>query len=123
MLISVGSALGPVDAGKVKFLAIGSPKRLPQLPNVPAAAETVPGYTAGTWFGLSTTAGTPRDIVMKINADVRQIVAEPAIQKQFIAKQLYEPMTSSPEEFAQFVKSETQRWGKVIREQKLQITH
>jgi tripartite-type tricarboxylate transporter receptor subunit TctC len=123
MLISVGSALGPVDAGKVKFLAIGSPKRLPQLPNLPAAAETVPGYTAGTWFGLSTTAGTPRDIVMKINADVRQIIAEPAIQQQFIARQLYEPMTSSPEEFAQFVKSETQRWGKVIREQKLQITH
>lgn len=123
MLISVGSALGPVDAGKVKFIAIGSPKRLPRLPNVPTAAETVPGYTAGTWFGLSTTAGTPRDIVMKINADVRQVIAEPAIQEQFIAKQLYEPMTSSPEEFAEFVKSETQRWAKVIREQNLQIAH
>ncbi len=90
---------------------------------MPTAAETVPGYTAGTWFGLSTTAGTPRDIVMKINADVRQVIAEPAIQEQFIAKQLYEPMTSSPEEFAEFVKSETQRWAKVIREQNLQIAH
>jgi tripartite-type tricarboxylate transporter receptor subunit TctC len=123
MLISVGSALPPVDAGKIKMLAIGSPKRLPSLPNVPTAAESVPDYTAGTWFGLSTTAGTPRDIVMKINADVRQVMAEPAIQEQFVAKQLYDPMTSSPEEFADFIRSETQRWGKVIREQKLSIAH
>jgi tripartite-type tricarboxylate transporter receptor subunit TctC len=123
MLISVGSALPPVDAGKIKMLAIGSPKRLPSLPNVPTAAESVPDYTAGTWFGLSTTAGTPRDIVMKINADVRQVMAEPAIQEQFVTKQLYDPMTSSPEEFADFIRSETQRWGKVIREQQLSIAH
>lgn len=123
MMISVGSALGPTDSGGVKMLAIGSPKRLPSLPNLPTADETVPGYTAGTWFGLSTTAGTPREIVMKINADVRQVIAEPAIQEQFVKKQLYEPMTSSPEEFVQYIKTETQRWGKVIREQNLQIAY
>ncbi len=123
MMISVGSALGPTDSGGIKMLAIGSPKRLPSLPNLPTADETVPGYTAGTWFGLSTTAGTPREIVMKINADVRQVIAEPAIQEQFVKKQLYEPMTSSPEEFAQYIKTETQRWGKVIREQNLQIAY
>ncbi len=123
MLISVGSALGPAKAGKVKMLAVGSPKRLPSLPDLPAADESVPGYTAGTWFGLSTTAGTPREIVMKINADVRQVIAEPAIQEQFVAKQLYEPMTSSPEEFAAFVATETRKWGKVIREQNLEIAH
>jgi tripartite-type tricarboxylate transporter receptor subunit TctC len=72
---------------------------------------------------LSATAGTPRDIVMKINADVRQVMAEPAIQEQFVTKQLYDPMTSSPEEFADFIRSETQRWGKVIREQQLSIAH
>lgn len=121
MLISVGSALGPTEAGKVKMLAIGSSKRLPSLPNMPATTETLPDYTAGTWFGLSVTAGTPRDVVMKINADVRKVIAEPAIQEQFVKKQLYEPMDSSPEEFAAFIKSETARWGKVIREQNLQI--
>jgi tripartite-type tricarboxylate transporter receptor subunit TctC len=123
MMISVGSVLGPYETGKVKMLAIGSPKRLPRLPDVPTAAETVPGYTAGTWFGLSTTAGTRRDIVMKINAEVRQIIEEPAIQETFVKKQLYEPMTSSPEEFAQYIRTETERWGKVIREQNLQIAH
>jgi tripartite-type tricarboxylate transporter receptor subunit TctC len=123
MLISVGSALSPAEARKVKMLAIGSAKRLPQLPDLPAAAESVPGYTAGTWFGLSATGRTPRDVVMKINKDVREIIAQPAIQEQFITKQLYEPMDSSPEEFSQFIKSETQRWAKVIREQNLKIGH
>jgi tripartite-type tricarboxylate transporter receptor subunit TctC len=123
MLISVGSALPPTNAGKVKMLAVGSQKRLPELPNLPTAGETVPGYTAGTWFGLSATAGTPRDIVMKINADVRKVIAEPAIQEKFVKKQLYETMVSSPEEFSAFIKSETERWGKVIREQNLKIGH
>jgi tripartite-type tricarboxylate transporter receptor subunit TctC len=123
MLIAVGSALPPYESGKVKMLAVGSPQRLPRLPNVPTAAETVPGYTAGTWFGLSVTAGTPRDVVMKINSDVRQIMAEPGIQEQFVTKQLYEPMTSSPEEFAEFIRTETERWAKIIREQNLQIGH
>jgi tripartite-type tricarboxylate transporter receptor subunit TctC len=123
MLIAVGSALPPYESGKVKMLAVGSPQRLPRVADVPTAAETVPGYTAGTWFGLSVTAGTPRDVVMKINADVRQVMAEPAIQEQFVTKQLYEPMTSSPEEFAAFIRSETERWAKIIREQNLQIGH
>src|SRR6185503_15040492 len=70
MLISVGSALSPAAAGKVKMIAVGSEKRLLALPKLPTASEAVPGYTAGTWFGLSVTGGTPRDIVMKINADV-----------------------------------------------------
>ncbi len=123
MLISIGSALGPAEARSVKLIAIGSPKRLPQLPDLPSTEESVPGYTAGTWFGLSTTGRTPRDVVMKVNADVREVIAQPAIQEQFITKQLYEPMTSSPEEFAAFIRSETQRWGKVIREQNLKIAH
>ena len=123
MLISIGSALGPAEARSVKLIAIGSPKRLQQLPDLPSTEESVPGYTAGTWFGLSTTGRTPRDVVMKINADVREVIAQPAIKEQFITKQLYEPMTSSPEEFAAFIKSETQRWGKVIREQNLKIAH
>ena len=121
MLIAVGSALGPYESGKVKMLAVGSPQRLARLPDVPTAAESVAGYTAGTWFGLSVTAGTPREIVTKINAEVRRIVEEPAIQEQFVKKQLYETMASPPEEFARFIRTETQRWGKIIREQNLQI--
>ena len=123
MLISVGSALGPADSGKVKILAIGSDKRLPSLPNIPTIAETVPGYIAGTWFGLSAPGGTPKDIITKINSDVREAINTPEIQDTFVKKQLYEPFASSPEEFAAFIKTETQRWGKVIKEQHLVIAH
>jgi tripartite-type tricarboxylate transporter receptor subunit TctC len=123
MMIAVGSALPPANAGKVKILAVGSEKRLPGHPNMPTAAETVPGFAAGTWFGLSATGGTPRNIIMKINADVRQALAEPAIQENFVKKQLYEPMPTSPEEFAAFIKAETARWAQVIREQNLKFGH
>ena len=125
MLISVSSALPTFRQGKVKMLGIGSAKRLPQVPDVPTLAEAgnLPGFIAGTWFGLSVTGGTPRAIVDKINKDVRDVMAEPAFKERFMAKQLYEPMDSSPEEFKKYIHDETQTWAKVIREQKLVIGH
>ena len=80
MMVSVSLALPLHRQGKIKMLSIGSAKRLPQLPEFPTTAESgnLPGYTAGTWFGLAVTAGTPRPIVDKINADVRAVMAEPA---------------------------------------------
>lgn len=125
MLISVSSALPNFRAGQVKMIGIGSAKRLPQVADVPTIAEggNLPGFIAGTWFGMAATGGTSRDIVMKINADVRTIVAEPAFREKFLERQLYEPMTSSPEEFVTYIKTELQNWTKVIREQNLAIVH
>ena len=111
-----------VAPGRSSCSASAARKRLPAAPDVPTVAEIgLPGYEAATWFGLSATAGTPRDVVMKINTDVRKILAEPEFREKFLAPQLYEPMGSSPEEFADFIKTETQKWAKVIREQKLAI--
>lgn len=123
MMVSVSLALPIHREGKVKMLAIGSSKRLPQLPDIPTTAESgkIPGYVAGTWFGMSVTAGTPRPIVDKINADVRAVMAEPAFKERFIDKQYAEAMDSSPEEFRDFLRAETANWGKVIREQNLVI--
>jgi tripartite-type tricarboxylate transporter receptor subunit TctC len=121
MLISVSSGLGPMNAGKVKILAIGSPKRLPSLPDIPAAAETVPGYTAGTWFGLAAPAKTPHDVVMKINAGFREVLDDPEFRKSFLEPRLYEPMASSPEDFVKFIHKERAQWAKVIKEQKLEV--
>jgi tripartite-type tricarboxylate transporter receptor subunit TctC len=125
MMISVSSALPSSRSGKVKMLAIGSSKRLPQVPEVPTIAESgnLPGYIAGTWFGMAATGGTPKDVVDKINADVRKIIAEPAFREKFLERQMYEPMTSSPEEFNAYIKSELKNWAKVIKEQNLQIKH
>jgi tripartite-type tricarboxylate transporter receptor subunit TctC len=125
MMVSVSLALPNHRAGKIKMLSIGSSKRLPQLPEFPTTAESgnLLGYTAGTWFGMAVTGGTPRAIVDKINADVRAVMAEPAFKERFIDKQYAEAMDSSPEEFRAFLHKETQNWAKVIHEQKLAIGH
>jgi len=70
-------ALSSVKDGKLKMLAFGSEKRVPQFPDVPTIAETVPGYEASVSFGLFTAAGTPTDIIKKVNADVQKIVSDP----------------------------------------------
>ena len=123
MLISVSSALPNFRAGQVKMLGIGSPKRLPEVADVPTLAESgnLPGFLAGTWFGMATTGGTPRAVVQKIHAEVLKIVDDPAFRERFLAKQLYEPMTSSTPEFEAYIQSELKNWAKVIREQKLAI--
>jgi tripartite-type tricarboxylate transporter receptor subunit TctC len=125
MLISVSSALPTFRSGKVKMFGIGSAKRLPEVPDVPTLAEAgnLPGFLAGTWFGLAATGGTPRAIIDKINKDVRDVMAEPAFKERFMAKQLYEPMDSSPEEFQKYIRDETANWARVIKEQNLVIAH
>ena len=92
MMVSVSLALPIHREGKVKMLSIGSSKRLPQLPEFPTTAESgkLPGYVAGTWFGMAVTGGTPRPIVDKINADVRAVMAEPAFKERFLDQQFAE---------------------------------
>jgi len=125
MMVSVSLALPLHRQGKIKMLSIGSDKRLPQLSEFPTTAESgkLPGYVAGTWFGLAVTAKTPKAIVDKINADVRAIMAEPAFKARFIDNQYAEAMDSSPEEFKAWLQAETAKWAKVISEQKLTIAH
>ena len=71
----------------------------------------MPGYEAATWFGLFTTAGTPRDVVLKINAEVQRLFNEEAFRKRFVEPLLYEVMTSSPEQFDDFITAETHEVG------------
>jgi tripartite-type tricarboxylate transporter receptor subunit TctC len=122
MSVSLSLVVQPSEEKKLKVLAVGSAKHVPQLPQAPTVSESgVPDYEAGTWFGLATSGGTPRDIVMKINAEVQKILADPAFQQKFMAPQMFESMASSPEDFDRYIKSEVPRWAKVIREQKLVI--
>lgn len=123
MLISVSSGIPPMQAGKLKMLAIGSPKRLPSLPDIPAANETVPGFLAGTWFGLSAPAGTPHDVVVKISTAVRAVLDDPDFRKNFLEPRLFDPAASSPEDFVKFLHEERAQWAKVIKEQNIKIEH
>jgi len=122
MSVSVSLALQPFRAGQVKIFGIGSRKRLAPVADIPTVGESgLPGYEATTWFGLFTTAGTPRDIVMKINSELTSILADAEFREKFLAPQMFEPMASSPEAFADYIKADQQKWGKLIRERNLSI--
>ncbi len=100
---------------KLKMLAFGSAQRVPQFPDVPTFAETVPGYEAGVSFGLFARGGTPAPIVNKINADVQKIVNDPDFQKQYFERFAVQPITGPPEAFAEYLRHESARWGGVIK--------
>ena len=86
---SVGTAPGLWRDGKVKLLAVTAGKRLPQLPEVPAIAETVPGFETAYWFGLFAPRGTPNDIVTNVNQEVQQILLDQAFSERFVTRQLF----------------------------------
>jgi tripartite-type tricarboxylate transporter receptor subunit TctC len=114
-------ALPAVRAGNIHMLGFGSQQRVPQFPDVPTIAETVPGYEASVSFGLFASTPTPRDILVKINADVQQIIKEPEFHKRFIEPMVVQPIPGSLEAFAAYLKKDSDKWAKVIREANLRI--
>ena len=115
MFISTGSAMPQAKAGAVKIIGLGAQKRMALLPDVPAIAETVPGFTAVSWFGLFGAAGVPADVDNKINAEVRAIFAEPKVQQEFLDAQYFETIAGSPQELSERIGAEEPQWRKLIR--------
>lgn len=104
---------GQVDAGQLKFLAVGSRERSPAVPNIPTVAEQgIAGYSVVSWYGLAYPAGTPKAIVDRTNAALKDIVARPAIREQ-LAKVGVSANYSTPEQFQKFLKSEIETWQAV----------
>jgi tripartite-type tricarboxylate transporter receptor subunit TctC len=108
-------ALSSVQAGKLKMLAFGSEKRVPQFPDVPTIAETVPGYEASVSFGLFAGAGTPAGIVNKVNADVQQIVGDPEFQKKYLERFAVQPVPGPLDAFAEYLRKDSAKWREVIK--------
>lgn len=103
-------------SGKVRALAVLSPRRLAVLPDVPTVAESgYPGFAAVQWYGLFAPAGTPKDVVARINRDTIRALRDPGVAER-LASEGAEPVGDTPEQFGAFVKSEIELWGKVIRE-------
>jgi tripartite-type tricarboxylate transporter receptor subunit TctC len=122
MFISTSSAIQPWKAGQLKLLAVGSARRLAQFPEIPTVAESgLPGFEAVSWFGLFAPAATPREIVGRINADVRRAFADAEFREKFLVPNMFEPMVGAPEEFAAFIASETEKWGRVVRAAKVKL--
>ena len=104
-----------VKSGKVRALGVTSAKRIAKLPDVPTVAESaLPGYEASVWYGVVAPAHTPREIVQRLNTEIAKIVATPAHRERMLAGD-FEPTTSTPEQFGAFIKSETAKWGKVVK--------
>jgi tripartite-type tricarboxylate transporter receptor subunit TctC len=115
IVIPSNAALGSIQSGKLKVLAVSSAERSPLVPNVPTFAEL--GYkqlTVLSWVGLSAPKGTPATIVRKLNAALRAAVNDPALLKQLEADGMT-PMTDTPEQYGQLMREDTQRWGQLVR--------
>jgi tripartite-type tricarboxylate transporter receptor subunit TctC len=103
-------------AGKLRLIAAATPARVPRLPDLPTIAESgVPGYEAGTWFALAGPAGMPRDVTQAIYRDVKKVLDEPAFRERYLDKQWFEVVANPPDEFAAFLKTDYERWEKLIR--------
>jgi tripartite-type tricarboxylate transporter receptor subunit TctC len=121
MFVSAGSALPQAKAGALKMIAIGAPRRMALLPEVPAIAETVPGYTAVSWFALYGPAGMAPGVVAKINAEVRKIFADPDVQKTFLDAQYFESIAGSPADLKERLRSEEPQWRKLIEQAHIKL--
>ena len=113
MFDNLGVSLQLVDAGKLKLIAVASAKRMASLPDVPAIAETLPGFEAVAWYAFVAPAGTPAAVVDKINAGVNEALHDPGIQKRLVNLSA-EPVGGSPQDTARYFADETERWKNVI---------
>jgi len=102
-------------AGKVKAIAINSAKRVPQLPDVPTVAETLPGYKYESWFGVLAPAGTPQAILTKVSEDIAKVLEMPDVREKLLAQGSI-PAPTTPAEFDAINKSDTERYGKILKD-------
>ncbi len=115
MFATIPSAIQLVRGGKLRALAVTSLHRSGGVPNVPTIAESgYPGFDASSWFGLVGPAGLPREIALKVQAEVARILKDPAMRDKFI-QQGADPIGNTPEEFGQYMKDETAKWAKVVK--------
>jgi tripartite-type tricarboxylate transporter receptor subunit TctC len=119
--VSAGSAVQQWKGGLLKMIAVGGKKRIPQLPDIPTVAETVPDFEAVSWFGLFGPAGMPPETVAKINKEVRELFADPEFQQTFLDRYLFQSIAGSPEDLMSFVKSEEPKWRKIIQDAKIKV--
>lgn len=117
MLAALSIVKGNVQAGKLRMIGVGSDHRSSEFPDVPTISESgVPGFEAKSWFGLVAPAGTSPDIVNKINRDVTKVISDRAFAEKYLAAQGLEPIIGTPQQFSTFIRAETAKWGKFVKD-------
>jgi tripartite-type tricarboxylate transporter receptor subunit TctC len=120
-VVDLPSALQQIKAGKLVAYAVTSPQRLPQLPDVPTVSEAgLPGYDSTGWFGVVAPAGTPPAIIHRLNAEITAALNDEQV-KTSMRNLGVEPAPSKPEAFEAYIRSETAKWGKVIKQASIKI--
>jgi tripartite-type tricarboxylate transporter receptor subunit TctC len=118
---SIGTLLPHARSGKLRGIAVTSLKRTAMAPEFPTLDESgLAGLEVLTWFAILAPAGTPREIVIRLNSEILQLVAQPATREQLL-KMGFEIVPNTPEEFETFLKSEHARWGKIVRDLNLKV--
>jgi tripartite-type tricarboxylate transporter receptor subunit TctC len=120
MASNIVSTLPHVRSGRVRAYGVTSAGRSAAAPDIPAIAEAVRGYDAVTWFGLLAPAGTPREIVMRLHAGVVAALQDPAVRQRFLADGAEPLPSSSPEEFRDFMRAESKKWSRVVKDAHIQ---
>ena len=121
MFDSITSARPHIESGKLRALGLTTAKRSKSLPNVPTLAEAgLPGYEVSPWFAVFMPAATPKDIVAKVNAALLEAIKDPDVVKRFETIGA-EPVGSTPEEMAQHLARESERWTKLIQERGIKL--
>src|SRR5262245_6155475 len=111
---SIGALSGGLQGGAIKAVAVASPRRLPNFPDLPAAAETIPGFDAMGWFALMAPAGTPEPIVRQVNKDLATVLDLPELRKSFQDLGTF-VRVMSPDETTKFIRGEQQTWRPIVR--------
>lgn len=115
---NLAAALQQIKEGRLRALAVTSKERSPQLPDVPAAAETLPGFENAGWFGLLAAAGTPREVVDKIQQDSAKILLSAEFREKLLLQGMA-PVANTPAEFTTAIREEGVRWARIIKERGL----
>ena len=117
---NVSTLLPHAQAGKLVALAVAEPKRMPELPDIPAIAETVPGFEMAPWVGIIAPAGTPKEIIDRLTKEILAVMRDPAAVKQFTDQQLV-VMTLEQDRFRDLIKKDLEKWGKVTKTAGIQM--
>jgi tripartite-type tricarboxylate transporter receptor subunit TctC len=120
MFDNAPNVLPHVRAGKLRALAVSTAARSAFAPDLPAVAETVPGFDVEVWFGVVAPAGVPRQVIGRLNADINAVLALPEVKNRF-AEQGVRVIGGSPESFGAYLQAQTRRWAKVVKDAGLQV--
>ena len=118
MFDTINTSTGHIKGGKLRALGVGTTKRSQLMPEVPPIADTLPGFEAATWVGLLAPAGTPREIITRMQQEIAKVVHSPEVQDKLSASGA-EPVANTPEQFGAYIAAEVRKWERVVKQAKI----